>query len=85
MRLIVFARRAAGASRVDLSGRLVIATAVGLLLSLMAGAFYAGVQLGSGAALESMSAGGIARSALQQKRELEDLRARVQELSLIHI
>ena len=79
MRLIVFARRAAGASRIDLSGRLVIATAVVVLFSVMAAAFYAGVQLGSGAALESTTPGGIARSALQQKRELDDLRARVQE------
>lgn len=79
MRLIVFARRAAGASRIDLSGRLVIATAVVVLVSVMAGAFYAGVQLGSGAILDSTTPGGIARSALQQKRELEDLRARVQE------
>lgn len=79
MRLIVFARRAAGASRIDLSGRLVIAVSVALLFSVMAGAFYAGVQLGSGAILDSTTHGGIARSALQQKRELEDLRARVQE------
>ncbi|MGA1424352.1 MAG: hypothetical protein ACO329_07650, partial [Steroidobacteraceae bacterium] len=79
MRLIVFARRAAGASRVDLSGRLVVVTAVGVLLSLMAGAFYAGVQLGSGASIDSSSPSAIARAALQQKRELEDLRARVQE------
>lgn len=79
MRLIVFARRAAGASRIDLPGRLVIGVVVCLLLSVMSAAFYAGIQLGSKTVLDSTSPTSLARSALQQKRELEDLRARVQE------
>jgi len=79
MKLIVFARRAAGASRIDLSGRLVIGAAVCLLLSVMSAAFYAGIQLGSKAALDSTSPTSLARSALQHKTELEELRARVQE------
>ncbi len=80
MRLVVLRRRAAGASSINLSGAWLFGSVSVVLVSLLVGAFLAGVQLGSrSAGFGDGSPGAIARAALQQKSELEELRRRVQE------
>lgn len=80
MRLVLFLRRAAGASRIDVSGPLVFGVAGAAVLLLVVSAFFAGLQLGSRS--EVLSAGSpaeLARAALQQRAEVEAMRQRVQE------
>ena len=80
VRLVVFRRRAAGASTFNISGRWAFGAAALSLLLLMGGAFYAGLSLGSrGGGFGDGSPASLARAALQQKTEIEELRARVQE------
>lgn len=80
MRLVVLLRRATGASSINVSGRWAFGAAAVALLFLMGSAFYAGVSLGgrSGGLVDGSPAA-LARAALQQKTEVEELRARVQE------
>jgi murein DD-endopeptidase MepM/ murein hydrolase activator NlpD len=80
VRLVVLQRRAAGAFSINLSGPWLFGLCSVVLVSLMLGAFFAGLQLGSSAGvLGDGSPTSIARTALQQKAELDELRHRVQE------
>lgn len=80
MRFVLFLRRAAGASRIDLSGPLVFGVGSVAALALVVSAFFIGLQLGERSA--GVSAGTpaeLARLAVRQKAEVEEMRARVQE------
>lgn len=79
MRLVVFLRRAAGASQVDVPGRLAFASAAVLLVVLLSSAFMAGMRLGERAALQEASPKSLTRLALEQKQQVDELRDRVQE------
>lgn len=72
-------RRTTGASSLNLSGAWAAGITATVVLALMGAAFYAGVSLGGGSSVFGGSGAAIARAALQQKAELEELRARVQE------
>ena len=80
VRLVVLRRRAAGASSINLSGPWLFGLGSVVLVTLMLGAFVAGLQLGGRVGVfGDGSPTSIARSALQQKAELEELRRQVQE------
>lgn len=80
MRFVLFLRRAAGAYRIDLSGPIVLGAGATAALALVASAFFVGVHLGersAGATLGSPSE--LARLAVRQKAEVDEMRVRVQE------
>lgn len=79
MRLVVFLRRAAGASQLDVPGRLAFASAAIVLVVLLSSAFLAGMQLGERSATYEGSPKSLARLALEQKQQVDEMRARVQE------
>lgn len=73
-------RRATGASSFNVSGPWAFGAAAVALLVLMGSAFYAGLSLGGrSAGLGDVGPAALARAALQQKTEVEELRTRVQE------
>lgn len=73
-------RRATGASSFNVSGPWAFGAAAVALLLLMGSAFYAGLSLGGrSAGLGDVGPAALARAALQQKTEVEELRTRVQE------
>lgn len=80
MRLVVLLRRATGASSINVSAPWAVGVVAAGVLFVMASAFYAGMTLGdrSSGIVEGGPAA-LARAALQQRSEVEDLRARVQE------
>lgn len=80
VRLVVLRRRAAGVSSINVSGPWVLGVGACCVLALLAGAFVAGINVGSrGIDLGDGSPAALARAALQQKSELDQLRERVQE------
>lgn len=73
-------RRATGASSINVSGPWAFGAAAVALLLLMGSAFYAGLSLGGrSGGFGDGSPAALARAALQQKTEVEELRTRVQE------
>ena len=79
MNLALLWQRASGVVRLDLSSPLVLGAVAGGVVLMLVGVFSAGLALGQRVQFGDGSPSSLARAALLQKSELDELRLRLQE------